>query len=54
MEKDVEIDISLDKNFDLRYENNHFKIDNKSVHFQEEGIAIDGKVYSFHQKSRTN
>ena len=44
-ERFLEKDINLDKSFGVRYDSNHFKIGNKSVHFQDDNIVIDGKVY---------
>ena len=38
-------DATLDKSFGLRYENNNFKIGNKTVQFQGNNIVIDREVY---------
>ena len=41
----MEGDVTLDKMFGLRYENNHFKIGNKPVQFRDDNFVIDGEVY---------
>ena len=41
----MEGDTTLDKSFGLRYENNHFKIGDKTVQFQGNNILVDGEVY---------
>ena len=37
-------DTTLDRSFGLRYENENFKIGNKTVQFQGNNIVIDGEV----------
>ena len=41
----MEGDTTLDKSFGLRYENNHFKIGDKTVQFRGNNILVDGEVY---------